>query len=65
MTWRLLSRVNLLLMLTTRSALLVSGKNGNKIEEQRIDNKLSSLNGRLVINRLSIYLGKTESILFG
>ena len=46
MTWRLLSRVNLLLMLTTRSALLVSGKNVNKIEEQRIDNKLSSLNGR-------------------
>ena len=46
------------------SALLVSSKTVNKIEEQ-MGNELSPLNGWLVDNRLSIYLGKTESILFG
>ena len=52
-----------LILYADDSALLVSGKDVNKIEEQ-LGNKLSSLNGWLVDNRLSIHLGKTESILF-
>ena len=52
-----------LILYADDSALLVSGKDVNKIEEQ-LGNELSSLNGWLVDNRLSINLGKTESILF-
>ena len=44
------------------SALLVSGRDVSPIEE-RLGNKLFSLNGWLVDNRLSIHLGKTECIL--
>ena len=53
-----------LILYADDSALLVSGKDVNKIEQQ-LGNELSSLNGWLVDNRLSIHLGKTESILFG
>ena len=53
-----------LILYADDSAFLVSGKDVNKNEEQ-LGNELSSLNGRLVDNRLSIHLGKTESILFG
>ena len=63
MTWRLLSHVNLFFMLTTQPFYFF-GKDVNKIAEQ-LGDELSSLNGWLVDNRLSIHLGKTESILFG
>ena len=53
-----------LILYADDSALLVSGKDVNIIEEQ-LGNELSSLNGWLVDNRLSTHLGKTESILFG
>ena len=53
-----------LILYADDSAFLVSGKDVNKIEQQ-LGNELSSLNEWLVDNRLSIHLGKTESILFG
>ena len=51
-----------LILYADDSALLVSGKDVNKIEEQ-LGNELSSLKGWLVDNRLSIHLRKTETTL--
>ena len=45
------------------STLLVSGKRPTEIE-RKLNLKLKSLSGWLEENKLSIHLGKTESILF-
>ena len=44
-------------------ALLVSGKDGDEIES-KLRYELQNVNNLLVENKLSIHLGKTESILF-
>jgi len=46
------------------SALLVSGKDVNRIEAI-LSNELQNISNWLVDNKLSLHLGKTESILFG
>ena len=53
-----------LILYADDSTLLVSERDVGLIEE-RLCNKLSSLNGGLVDNRLSIHLGKAECLLFG
>jgi len=57
--------VNCKLMLyVDDSALLVSGKDVNRIEAI-LSNELQNVSNWLVDNKLSLHLGKTESILFG
>lgn len=46
------------------SAILVSGKDPN-IVSQILSSELDSVNKWLIDNKLSLHLGKTESILFG
>ena len=46
------------------SAIVCSGKNVYEIE-QTLSHELSKVQKWLEINRLSLHLGKTESILFG
>ena len=53
-----------LLLYADDSALLVSGKDISSIES-KLSNELSSISNWLVDNKLSLHLGKTESILFG
>ncbi len=53
-----------LLLYADDSALLVSGKSVQNIEEQ-LSIELRKINEWLVQNKLSLHLGKTESILFG
>ena len=53
-----------LLLYADDSALLVSGKDVNEIQKVLSD-ELNSVCEWLVDNKLSIHLGKTESILFG
>ena len=53
-----------LLLYADDSALLISGKNINLIQVQ-LSSQLASLSDWLVDNKLSLHLGKIESILFG
>ena len=53
-----------LILYADDSALLVSGKHIKTIENVLADNLLS-LSNWLIDNKLSLHLGKTESILFG
>jgi len=53
-----------LLLYADDSALLVSGDDISLIEKMLV-NELNSVSKWLIDNRLSIHLGKTESILFG
>jgi len=53
-----------LLLYADDSALMVSGKDLTKIESE-LSIQLNTLHDWLVDNRLSLHLGKTESILFG
>ena len=53
-----------LLLYADDSALLVSGSDVSEIEKT-LGNELDSVSKWLIDNRLSIHLGKTESILFG
>ena len=53
-----------LLMYADFSALMVSGKNLEEIEQQ-LSQQLHSVSEWLVDNKLLLHLGKTESILFG
>ena len=53
-----------LLLYADDSALVISGKNLVTIERQ-LSLQLESVSDWLVDNRLSLHLGKTESILFG
>ena len=53
-----------LLLYANDSALLVSGDDISEIEKT-LANELNSVSKWLIDNRLSIHLGKTESILFG
>ena len=53
-----------LMLYADDSALLVSGKDVNTIQST-LSRELESLNDWLCDNRLSLHLGKTESILFG
>lgn len=53
-----------LLLYADESALLVSGDDISEIEKT-LGNELNSVSKWLIDNRLSIHLGKTESILFG
>ena len=53
-----------LLLYVDDSALLVSGKDVNRIEAI-LSNELQNVSNWLVDNKLSLHLGKTESILFG
>jgi len=53
-----------LLLYVDDSALLVSGKDVNRIETI-ISKELQNISNWLVDNKLSLHLGKTESILFG
>ena len=46
------------------SALIISGKEPNKIAEE-LSKELSSCRSWLIDNKLSLHLGKTEAILFG
>ena len=53
-----------LLLYADDSALLISGKDVSSIEQQ-LSEEMASLSDWLVDNKLSLHLGKTESILFG
>jgi len=53
-----------LLLYADDSPLLVSGKDVNRIETI-LSNELQNVSNWLVDNKLSLHLGKTESILFG
>ena len=53
-----------LLLYADDSALIVAGKDVNKIQEQ-LSSELEKVREWLIENRLSLHLGKTESILFG
>ena len=53
-----------LLLYADDSALIVSGKNVSEIESS-LEKELESLDRWLIDNKLSLHLGKTESILFG
>jgi len=53
-----------LLLYADDSALLVSGKDPADIQ-QRLSSELQSIREWLIDNKLSLHLGKTESILFG
>ena len=53
-----------LLLYADDSALLVSGKNTQLIQES-LSSELEGAREWLINNKLSIHLGKTESILFG
>ena len=53
-----------LLLYADDSALLVSAKSIHEIEHT-LSSELHSLNQWLIDNKLSLHLGKTESILFG
>ena len=53
-----------LLLYADDSALLVSGKDV-KVIEQTLSRELESVRDWLIDNKLSLHLGKTESILFG
>ena len=53
-----------LLLYADDSALLISGKEPNKIAEE-LSKELSSCRNWLIDNKLSLHLGKTEAILFG
>ena len=53
-----------LLLYADDSALMVSGKDVGKIQDN-LSLELQSLNDWLVDNKLSLHPGKTESILFG
>ncbi len=53
-----------LLLYADDSALLVSGRSVEEIES-RLTRELESVRGWLTDNKLSLHLGKTESILFG
>ena len=53
-----------LMLYADDSALLVSGKNPNVIA-QTLSEELESCRNWLINNKLSLHLGKTESILFG
>ena len=53
-----------LLLYADDSALLVSGKDTAEIQ-QRLSSELESVREWLIDNKLSLHLGKTESILFG
>ena len=53
-----------LILYADDSALLVSGKHIKTIENVLGDNLLS-LSNWLIVNKLSLHLGRTESILFG
>ena len=53
-----------LLLYADDSVLLVSGKNPAEIES-KLSSELSSVSDWLIDNRLSLHLGKTETILFG
>ena len=53
-----------LLLYADDSALLITGRNLKDIEKQP-SRELSCISGWLVDNKLSLHLGKTESILFG
>ena len=55
---------NKLLLYADDSAILVSGKNISQVE-QALSEDLFSVSQWLVDNKLSLHLGKTESILFG
>ena len=55
---------NKLLLYADDSAILVSGKDIASIEKE-LSEDLQRVSGWLVDNRLSLHLGKTESILFG
>ena len=53
-----------LLLYADDSALIISGKEPNKIAEE-LSKELSSCRNWLIDNKLSLHLGKTEAILFG
>ena len=53
-----------LLLYTDDSALLASSSDVSEIEDV-LSRELESVSEWLVVNRLSLHLGKTESILFG
>ena len=53
-----------LLLYADDSALLISGKEPNKIAEE-LSKELNSCRNWLIDNKLSLHLGKTEAILFG
>jgi len=55
---------NKLLLYAEDSAILVTGKDRLQIE-QELSKELQSVSEWLVDNKLSLHLGKTESILFG
>ena len=55
---------NKLLLYADDSAILVSGKNKNSIESV-LGSELETVSEWLIGNKLSLHLGKTESILFG
>ena len=55
---------NKLLLYADDSAILVAGKNRSVIEKELSD-ELQSVSQWLIDNKLSLHLGKTETILFG
>lgn len=55
---------NKLLLYADDSAILVTGKNRSSIEKELTD-ELHSVSQWLIDNKLSLHLGKTETILFG
>jgi len=55
---------NTLLLYADDSGILVSGKN-KQDGEQLLTTDLNCLSQRLIDNKISLHLGKTESILFG
>ena len=55
---------NKLLLYAVDSAILVAGKNMSFIEKELTD-EIQSLNQWLIDNKISLNLGKTETILFG
>jgi len=55
---------NKLLLYADDSAIFVSARNKSDIENE-LSNDLNNVSHWLVNNKLSLHLGKTESILFG